>query len=53
METRRRLFDIKRTMLLNPCIAVLYELMMGLFVNGLLMISLIIIYEQVSLHQSK
>lgn len=46
---RKRLFDIKRTMLLNPLVAVLYELMMGLFVNGLFMVSLIIIYEQVSL----
>jgi hypothetical protein len=44
-KVRKQLFDIKRSMLLNPPLAVLYELMTGLFVNGLFMVSLIIIYE--------
>ena len=47
-SARRKLFDIKRNMLLSPLSAILYELFIGLFFNGLLIISLIIVYEQVS-----
>jgi len=47
-NVRKRLFQIKRRMLLSPWSSLLYELLIGLFFNGLLIVSLIIVYEQVS-----
>ena len=35
-------------MLLNPCMGGLYEMLAGLFINFFLMLSIIIVYEQVS-----
>jgi len=46
---RKRLYSLKRYMLLNPVAGSLYELLTGLLINGLLMVSLTIIYEEVSI----